>query len=448
MMNKRLFAIFLTCVLLLSSALPVCAAKKEPEKEPITIATVEEFMAFAENCRLDAYSVGLSVSLEENLDLSNTEFYGVPIFCGTFDGNGHTITGWKLTADGSVQGLFRYLTVTAVVRNLTLEAEITPQGSRGTIGGISGSNAGTILRCKFVGHVEGGDGVGGIVGVNGVSGIIEHCSVQGSVSGLHFVGGIAGENNGVIRSCTNEARINATSQENNVALSDVTVQSITNTEFTGTATDLGGIAGTSSGVIRDCENHAVIGYRHMGYNIGGIAGSQSGYIVGCENTGDVYGRKEVGGIVGHMEPFSVIEYSKDALQILEGQLHTLSGLTNQASSNAQANAGAISGQLSELQDHTDTARDAVGVLLGGDGDPDSITAAQSALSSSINGMSTSMNAIGSTASGTATELSRDMQAISRQITAMGKTVDQMSSAVGGSFTDVSDDDTDNDQGGK
>lgn len=448
MMRKRIFGVVLACLLLVSSALPVSAAKKEPEKEPLTITTVEEFLVFAENCRLDTYSADLTVSLAADLDLSEHAFYGVPIFCGTFEGNNHRISGLNMTADGSAQGLFRYLTETAVVQDLNVEGEILPQGSRSTVGGIAGSNAGMILRSSFKGTVSGSDGIGGIVGVNGVSGVIENCFVQGSVSGNHFVGGVAGSNYGVIRSCVNQARVNSTSQDNSVTLSDVTVESITNTEYTGTATDLGGIAGTSSGVIRSCKNEAVIGYRHMGYNIGGIAGTQSGYVVDCENVGSVYGRKEVGGIVGHMEPFSVIEYSRDGLQILEGQLKTLSGLTNQASSNAQANAGAITTQLGELQNHTETARDAVGVLLDIRNDADTITAAQSALSSSLSGMRGSVDEIGSTATDTAVSLSRDMRAITNQVNSMGRTLSQVSSAIGGTFEDVSDADTAKDQGGK
>lgn len=449
-MNKRIFSIILACLLLGMSALPVSAAKKkeEIEKEPLIVETIDEFLAFAENCRLDTYSKDLTVSLMADLDLSETDFYSVPIFYGTFEGNNHTISGLKIVADGSAQGLFRYLTETAIVRNLKVEGTVAPQGSRNTVGGIAGSNAGTIRFCTFKGTVSGNDGIGGIAGVNGVSGIIENCYMQGMVTGNHFVGGITGENTGVIRDCVNEAGINMTSQDNNVDLTEVTVDAIVNTEYSGTVTDLGGIAGTSSGVIRDCKNHAIVGYRHMGYNMGGIAGTQSGYITGCENTGSVYGRKEVGGIVGHMEPFSVIEYSKDALQILEGQLNTLSGLTNQASSNAQANASVITDQIGELQDHTDTARDAVEVLLEGGGDVDSIIAAQNSLSSSISGMSGSMSEIGSAASSTATDLTRDLQAISGQITAMGKTLDRAANAVGGSFEDVSDADAEADQGGK
>ena len=391
----------------------------------------------------------MTVHLESDLDFSEVEFTSVPIFCGTFNGNGHKISGLQLNVDGSNQGLFRYLTAEAFVRDLRLEGELSPKGSGGVVGALAGRNEASVVNCAFFGTVEGIDVVGGLVGINGVTGIIENCTVGGTVSGSHFVGGIAGENHGVIRSCVNEARINATAVENRVALSEITVESLTASESGATATDIGGIAGNSSGVIRSCENKGTVGYRNMGYNIGGVAGTQSGYLVDCVNNGDVYGRKEVGGIVGHMEPFSELEYSRDALQILEGQLNTLSSMTSQVSSKAVANANSITSEVDQLRGHTETAMDAVNVLKPGSGaDPDSIVAAQSALSSSINGITGSMNHISSAAGETASGLSRDMQAISGQINAMSNTLKQAGSNMGGSFTDISDDDTPKDTGGK
>ena len=62
--------------------------------------------------------------------------------------------------------------------------------------------------------------------------------------------------------------------------------------------DAGGIAGFSDGTIGNCRNNAVVGYQHIGYGIGGTAGRQSGYIENCSNYGRIYGRKDVGGIVG------------------------------------------------------------------------------------------------------------------------------------------------------
>ena len=75
------------------------------------------------------------------------------------------------------------------------------------------------------------------------------------------------------------------------------------------AQDTGGIAGRSSGTITGSVNHGEIGYPHTGYNVGGIAGRQNGSVVGCENYGSIWGRKDVGGIVGQFEPYTCLLYT-------------------------------------------------------------------------------------------------------------------------------------------
>ena len=449
-MNKRIFALLLSLLMMVIMSLPVCAANtKEAEKEPIMISNAAELLVFAERCRLDTYSEDLSVTLTEDIDLTDVAFAPIPVFSGSFDGNGHRITGLRLTEDGSVQGLFRYLTESAVVSNLTVEAEIMPQGSRGQVGGIAGSNSGTVRKCNVMGAVGGGDSVGGIVGVNTVTGIVEECSVNAEISGLHFVGGVCGSNLGVIRDCSNLGKVNTTSQQNTVELSDITIESLTNSDSAATSTDIGGIAGRSSGVIRSCVNHGDIGYRQMGYNVGGIAGTQSGYMADCVNQGNVSGRKEVGGIVGQMEPMSKIKYSRDALQILQGQLNTLSGLTNRASGNAESGAAVVEEKIGQLRQQTDTAKEAVKVLLPGGGDDlDAVIAAQNALAESLGGMPDTMKDITNSAKDTSDVLTNDLKAISKQIDSMGSTLNAASQNLGTTFQDVSDSDKEDELGGK
>ena len=71
--------------------------------------------------------------------------------------------------------------------------------------------------------------------------------------------------------------------------------------------DTGGIVGYSSGVVQSCVNRGTVGYPHVGYNTGGIAGRQDSYLSGCTNSGTVYGRKDVGGIVGQAEPYVLVD---------------------------------------------------------------------------------------------------------------------------------------------
>lgn len=453
-MCKRLIGILLCACFLMSMAIPAFAEEtEEAQMEQLRISTVEQFLAFAEKCRLDSYSRNLAVSLEADLALTDVAFAGVPTFSGTFEGNGHTISGLEITADGSDLGLFRYLTETAVVQNLKIHGSIAPGGSRSQIGAFAGNNAGKILNCSFDGVVSGNDSVGGLVGVNAVSGIIENCRIRGSVCGNHFVGGAAGKNSGVIRQCRNNAVINSTAQQNSVALSDVTMDSLLNSESAQTVTDIGGIAGSSSGVIKDCVNLADVGYRHMGYNIGGIAGTQSGYIQNCKNRGRIQGRKEVGGIVGQMEPTALVEYDEDALQILRKQLSGMSATVNKTASNVQGSAQALYGQVGTLQEQVENAKDAVGLLIPDLENPelpdmDSIQAARNNLSSSLSGMNQTLQGMSATTQSAVGTLSNNLYSLQNQINAMSTTLGNVSETLGGSITDVSDKDTDADLNGK
>jgi len=333
---------------------------------------------------------------------------------------------------------------------LRVEGEVVPNGTRSTVGGIVGSNAGTVKNCSFSGTVQGGSYIGGIAGVNELTGVIQSCVVQGTVSGNHFTGGIAGENVGVIRSCDNRAEVNAAANQNTIGLSDITLETITGTEASNTVTDIGGIAGANTGVLRRCRNFGPVGYRQMGYNIGGIAGSQTGYILDCKNHAPVAGRKEVGGIVGQMEPVIRITFTEDTVQQLQGQMDDLSAMTQQASANAQGGANRISGELDEIQKQLGTAMDALEKLNPEDGlpDEDSLLAAQNAVSGAIAAMSGNMDTILTTAQQTTGALSDNLQAVANQMNAIGQTLGGAEQGLGGSLEDVSDQDTDQDRTSK
>lgn len=452
-MLKRILCAALCFCLLLGVAAPALAEETSDAGATLYITSTSRFLTFAEKCRLDSYSQNLTVYLETDLDLTGTDFAGVPIFCGTFQGKGHTISGLNLTSDGSKQGLFRCLTDTAAVYDLNIQGSVTPGGTQNTVGGLAGSNAGRIQSCTFTGSVSGGDGVGGLVGENTLSGVLDSCTTSGSLYGTHFVGGLAGKNSGVIRSCTNHAQINTTSQENTVSLSDVTLENMLGSESATTVTDIGGIAGNSTGVIRGCVNRGDVGYPHMGYNIGGIAGTQSGYTVGCANRGQVQGRKEVGGIVGQMEPAALIEYDEDALQILKKQLNGMTGTISKTASNVQSAGSALSGQVSNLQDYAGLAADSIGILLPDPDDPhlpdaDTIQAAQNGLSASLSGMHQTLNGMQATTASAVGTLSNNLTTLQNQVGAMAATLDNVSETMGGSIDDVSDQDTEETLTGK
>ena len=442
-MFKKILCLTL-CVCLLGAMATMVSA--DPEEKMLTISTPEELLEFAENCRLDTYSENLTVSLQADINLKDTKFVSIPVFSGTFLGNGHMVSGLKINENGSNQGFFRYLTQSARVEKLNISAQVTPGGSRSDIGGIAGCNAGLIFDCSFSGTVTGRDRVGGIAGTNTVTGIIDTCRVSGAVTGNHFAGGIAGDNTGVIRYCENTAGVNVDGTQNRIDLSDITLETVTGTEAAYTITDMGGIAGCSSGVIRSCSNYGVIGYPHVGYNVGGIAGSLTGHITNCENYGAVSGRKEIGGIAGQMEPAVLLEYETDTVQMLESQLGALGSVVDRLSGNLRGTTNQIQSCVTNIQNSITEAREAIENLSATD--PDSALAALQVLSSSLAGIENNVRDLFRTMEDASSRLESDMQALESQMNQIRGTLADGNANLGGSVADISDADTPEDRTGK
>lgn len=332
----------------------------------VTISTRKDFLRFAKNCTLDSWSAGKTVVLTADIDLGRVNFSPIPIFGGTFEGNGHTISGLNLEQNGSQLGLFRYVAEGGVVKNLKVEGNVTPGGSRSSIGGIVGENNGTITGCSFDGTVEGKDTVGGIVGKN--KGEVRECSASGEIHGELSVGGIAGENNGFLAECRNEADVNTEYEEKKQELSDIDTDAAAilekyriskeNTERSNlTYTDIGGVVGFSDGVVQGCDNYGEVGYPHVGYNIGGVAGRQSGYLLGCDNNAAVHGRKDIGGIVGQAEPYLWLNTSADRLDEVRDNLDILHDMANQLLDDTNGLGDDVEVYLNGMSDHSETASD-------------------------------------------------------------------------------------------
>lgn len=443
-MKKFSLIYILLTVLLLTSALVVSA--DEVTARHITISTADEFLQFTEDCRLDSFSQNLTVTLIADIDLTGHDFSGIPIFCGTFQGKNHTIFGVNLNFSGSYSGLFRYLTSSANVSDLQVEGTFSPMGSASYVGGIAGRNAGTIENCSVSGIVSGVDCIGGIVGLNMENGVIENCSSNGSIYGNHFVGGIAGNNSGIVKNCSNASAVNTVLQQNHVDLSEITMDALTGTESVATVTDIGGIAGISSGFISGCKNSGDVGYPRIGYNIGGIAGSQTGYIVDCINTGSVSGRKEIGGIVGQLEPVLAITYAADTLQILQGQLNQLSILTDTAAAHVESTVSGVSNQLVLMRGRIKSALDALEALKPGEDTPslEDFSHVVQTLQDTASAIDGSLQTIYTYLKNGEDTLSHDMDDIANAVSNMEQTLNQASDHLGGAVSDHSDADTEND----
>ena len=323
----------------------------ENQRERITISGAEDLEALAQRCRVDSASKNLEVILTEDISLAGRSFTPIPFFSGVFDGQGHTIRGISLRSDGSCLGLFRHVGEGALVRDLNVEGRIDPGGSASSLGGIAGDNAGTILNCSFKGNIRAQEDAGGIAGINEKSGLICSCTFSGKVIAPHRAGGIAGRNDGSIAGCTSEGEVNTEYIETDAQtksslaaglsnLSSFDVSSVSEEDFVDIM-DIGGIAGYSEGLISECLSTGTVGYAHTGYNVGGIAGRSCGFTVRCTNEGPVYGRRDVGGILGQVEPESIWEYSRSQLEDLQQQLHQLNALIDALSADVSDSTDAI-----------------------------------------------------------------------------------------------------------
>lgn len=135
---------------------------------------------------MDSWSQGKTVYLEADIDLTGVDFTSIPTFGGTFQGQGHTISGLSLTGSGNVRGLFRYIQPTGKIYDLAVEGTVDPSGRQNTLGGLAGDNQGLLSGCTFTGTVAGRDSVGGLVGINQAQGQIVGCAFSGTLSGEHY----------------------------------------------------------------------------------------------------------------------------------------------------------------------------------------------------------------------------------------------------------------------
>ncbi len=230
---------------------------------------------------------------------------GSVAFSGSFDGDGHTISGLKVNFPVLPNiGLFGYNIGT--IRNLgLLNVDVTGKAS---VGGLVGLNEGNIENAYTTGKVGTFSGsAGGLVGTNQGSangGTIEHSnSTVNLVSGTFSnpgIGGLVGINRGfVIHSHAESTLVRTVGNLGGlVGVNDVG-GSITNSNAVAFAkvglNNVGGLAGINNG--RISYSH-VTGTVTGGNQVGGLAGRNTGWIENSQYSGEVLGNHTVGGLVG------------------------------------------------------------------------------------------------------------------------------------------------------
>lgn len=312
-------------------------------------------------------------ALKNDIDASNVRDYKAigagttDGYTGTFDGRDNRIIG--LTMTGTNAGIFDTIGTrtdndgkihTGTVEDLRIYSG-TFSGANNA-GAIAGVNEGNISNVTAFGNVvdvnnqTGNDSsyAGGIAGTN--SGSIDNASAIGTAtqsskdiagSAEAAAGGIAGLNSGTISNSSANSAVNA-SAGNATALGGVAgvntdTGTLNNVDSLGVTTgvykvqgqntlysdNVGGIAGTNSGTVKNVYNESIVSGRDnvggiFGENsgtdvsnvanaadvtgeagdndtsdyVGGLAGSNSGSITNGRNNGEITGNNYVGGLVG------------------------------------------------------------------------------------------------------------------------------------------------------
>ena len=280
---------------------------------------------------------GKTILLKNNLNLGGEEWMPIGIgtrdgstytgnaFKGTFDGNGKTISGLKISERSNSAGLIGVLDG-GTVKNVTLEVDIDVASkanelAAGCVGLLT--NNGLIENVTVNGSVKSEKAAAGIVSRVLKSGTVRNCHNHATVSGTSYnIGGIVGaayyDNEGMtIEGCTNDGAISGTYA-------------------------VGGIAGLSAAEVKNCSNSATV--TGNGTSVGGVIGEQqnAGSITGCTNTGDVTNKTEAygnGGIVGW------IRYTGTADNYPNKNIITVSGCENRGSISGGNDAGGIVGTV-------------------------------------------------------------------------------------------------------
>ncbi len=358
-LKKRIIPAGLSLILIIMTVISMMPinVSAEDSLNVIEISRVNELIEFANKCKYDSYSKDKIVKLTADIDVSGSDFKGISYFAGTFDGGSHIISGFNVDYKGSDFGFFRYIAESGFITNLNISGSINVTGSQENIGGIAGVNKGVINESSFSGKVNASTATGAIAGYNHENAKIVSCTSDADILATNQTGGIAGVNDGLISSCTSKSRVNTQELDTTLDIGGVDVGTLNLTQNVIDRNDMGGIAGESTGIISDCVNYGKIGFAHTGYNVGGIAGKQSGKVITCSNEGEIYGRKDVGGIVGQAEPDIESEYLNDrvddvqsSIDIINSTLNNMSSSMNNASSDVKSYTENIIDQYKELLD--------------------------------------------------------------------------------------------------
>lgn len=187
---------------------------------------------------------------------------GEEAYIGTFDGNGHTISGLYVDSDAQYVGLFGCVGTNGKIQNVgVVDSYISATGDKVCVGGVCGYNVGgTIENCYNTGTI----------------------TATAQATGIYSsVGGVCGFSFWNIFNCYNTGKVSVT----------------------GDRAWVGGVSGFNGKDIKNCYNTGEVSVAVDGGVVGGVCGNNDSgsRITNCYNTGKVSvtgGNAVVGGVCG------------------------------------------------------------------------------------------------------------------------------------------------------
>ena len=205
---------------------------------------------------------GNGSGLEQWPPIGSYGIRGEKAYIGTFDGNGHTISGLYVDSDAQYVGLFGCVGTNGKIQNVgVVDSYISATGDKVCVGGVCGYNVG---------------------------GAIENCYNTGTITataqatGIYSsVGGVCGFSFWNIFNCYNTGKVSVT----------------------GDRAWVGGVSGFNGKDIKNCYNTGEVSVAVDGGVVGGVCGNNDSWsrITNCYNTGKVSvtgGNAVVGGVCG------------------------------------------------------------------------------------------------------------------------------------------------------
>lgn len=184
-------------------------------------------------------------------------------YIGTFDGDGHTISGLYVDSNDQEVGLFGCVGTNGKIQNVgVVDSYISATGDKVCVGGVCGYNVGgTIESCYNTGTI----------------------TATAQATGIYSsVGGVCGFSFWNIFNCYNTGKVSVT----------------------GDRARVGGVSGFNGKDIKNCYNTGEVSVAVDGGSVGGVCGENGGYgstITNCYNTGKIsvtIHRSFVGGVCG------------------------------------------------------------------------------------------------------------------------------------------------------